>query len=149
MITERPRVRAVRDTRYKYIRNFQPELPYAQKVAYGEEMPTMQEWRRLHAEGKLNAAQKIFFSHTKPKEELYDLETDPFAADDRLDWVAKRRVLRICFETNGAMQPAALRTMTPLAPPIVAGALGDGAVLSGALAMGLDAARELVFEVTL
>jgi predicted NBD/HSP70 family sugar kinase len=44
---------------------------------------------------------------------------------------------------------AALRTMTPLAPRIVAGALGDGAVLSGAIAMGLEAARELVFEVTL
>ncbi|MDT7783163.1 MAG: hypothetical protein QOF58_1582 [Pseudonocardiales bacterium] len=44
---------------------------------------------------------------------------------------------------------AALRTMTPLAPQIVAGSLGDGAVLSGAIAMGLEAARELVFEVTL
>jgi len=44
---------------------------------------------------------------------------------------------------------AALRTMTPLAPRIVAGSLGDGAVLSGAVAMGLEAARELVFEVTL
>lgn len=44
---------------------------------------------------------------------------------------------------------AALRTMTPLAPRIVAGALGDGAVLSGAIAMGLETARELVFEVTL
>ncbi len=44
---------------------------------------------------------------------------------------------------------AALRTMTPLAPRVVAGALGDGAVLSGAVAMGLEAARELVFEVTL
>jgi predicted NBD/HSP70 family sugar kinase len=44
---------------------------------------------------------------------------------------------------------AALRTMTPLAPRIVAGSLGDGAVLSGAIAMGLEAARELVFEVTL
>ncbi|MGW4208418.1 ROK family transcriptional regulator [Lentzea sp. NPDC004789] len=44
---------------------------------------------------------------------------------------------------------AALRTTTPLAPPIVAGSLGDGAVLSGAIAMGLEAARELVFEVTL
>ncbi|WP_414675428.1 ROK family transcriptional regulator [Lentzea sp.] len=43
----------------------------------------------------------------------------------------------------------ALRTMTPLAPRVVAGALGDGAVLSGAVAMGLEAARELVFEVTL
>ncbi len=44
---------------------------------------------------------------------------------------------------------AALRTMTPLAPRIVAGSLDDGAVLSGAIAMGLEAARELVFEVTL
>ena len=44
---------------------------------------------------------------------------------------------------------AALRPTTPLAPPVVAGALGDGAVLSGAIAMGLEAARELVFEVTL
>ena len=44
---------------------------------------------------------------------------------------------------------AALRTTTPLAPRLVAGALGDGAVLSGAIAMGLEAARELVFEVTL
>lgn len=44
---------------------------------------------------------------------------------------------------------AALRGMTPLAPRIVAGSLGDGAVLSGALAMGLEAARHLVFEVTL
>lgn len=44
---------------------------------------------------------------------------------------------------------AALRTMTPLAPRIVAGSLGDGAVLSGAIAMGLEAARKLVFEVTL
>lgn len=44
---------------------------------------------------------------------------------------------------------AALRTMTPLAPRIVPGSLGDGAVLSGAIAMGLDTARELIFEVTL
>ncbi|MFD5825448.1 ROK family protein [Lentzea sp. NPDC060358] len=43
----------------------------------------------------------------------------------------------------------ALRAMTPLAPQVVAGSLGDGAVLSGAIAMGLEAARELVFEVTL
>jgi N-sulfoglucosamine sulfohydrolase len=59
-------IRAVRDTRYKYIRNFQPELPYAQKIAYMEEMATMQEWRRLHAEGKLTGPQKIFFTPTKP-----------------------------------------------------------------------------------
>nr|BFE48353.1 ROK family protein [Saccharothrix mutabilis subsp. capreolus] len=40
----------------------------------------------------------------------------------------------------------ALARLTPLAPRIVAGELGDGAVLSGAVAMGLAAARDLVFD---
>lgn len=40
----------------------------------------------------------------------------------------------------------ALRRTTPLVPQIVAGELGDGAVLSGALAVGLTAARDLVFD---
>ncbi|MCS7484639.1 ROK family protein [Umezawaea endophytica] len=40
----------------------------------------------------------------------------------------------------------ALRRTTPLVPRIVAGELGDGAVLSGALAVGLTAARDLVFD---
>jgi predicted NBD/HSP70 family sugar kinase len=40
----------------------------------------------------------------------------------------------------------ALRRTTPLVPRIVAGELGDGAVLSGALAVGLAAARDLVFD---
>jgi N-sulfoglucosamine sulfohydrolase len=71
------RIRAVRDERFKYIRNFETNLPYAQRIVYMEEMPTMREWRRLNAEGKLIVAQKLFFSPTKPKEELYDTETDP------------------------------------------------------------------------
>lgn len=41
---------------------------------------------------------------------------------------------------------AALRRMTPLVPRVVAGELGDGAVLSGAVAMGLGTARDLVFD---
>ncbi|MEU4768757.1 ROK family protein [Actinosynnema sp. NPDC023794] len=41
---------------------------------------------------------------------------------------------------------AALRRMTPLVPRIVAGELGDGAVLSGAIAIGLRSARELGFD---
>jgi uncharacterized sulfatase len=71
------RIRSVRDKRFQYIRNFQPELPYAQRIAYMEEMPTMQVWRRLNAEGKLNAVQKLFFAPAKPPEELYDVESDP------------------------------------------------------------------------
>jgi N-sulfoglucosamine sulfohydrolase len=72
------RIRSVRDQRYRYIRNFHLELPYAQKISYMELMPTMQTWRRLHDEGKLNKAQSLFFAEQKPIEELYDLERDPF-----------------------------------------------------------------------
>src|SRR4030095_3853501 len=71
------RIRSVRDQRYKYIRNFHPELPYAQRIQYMEEMPTMQVWRSCNAEGKLSGPQKLFFAKSKPPEELYDLESDP------------------------------------------------------------------------
>jgi uncharacterized sulfatase len=71
------RIRAVRDMRYRYIRNFHPELPYAQWINYMDEMPVMRAWRRLAFEGKLNPTQMLFMARTKPKEELYDLDTDP------------------------------------------------------------------------
>jgi uncharacterized sulfatase len=71
------RIRSVRDRRFRYVRNFHPELPYAQTIAYMEEMPTMREWRRLHAEGALNPVQDHFFAATKPAEELYDEDADP------------------------------------------------------------------------
>lgn len=70
------RIRAVRDTRFKYIRNFRPDLPYAQRIAYNEENPTMQAWRRLHREGKLTGAPALFFAPIKPMEELYDTQSD-------------------------------------------------------------------------
>ncbi len=70
-------IRAVRDKQFKYIRNFMPHLPYAQRIAYMDLMPTMREWRRLHADGKLDGPAAAFFQATKPIEELYDTELDP------------------------------------------------------------------------
>jgi uncharacterized sulfatase len=70
-------IRAVRDKRYKYIRNYRPDLPYAQDITYMNEMPTMKEWRRLAAAGELKGPPAIFFQPTKPVEELYDCEADP------------------------------------------------------------------------
>jgi len=70
-------IRAVRDKQFKYIRNFEPEKPYAQHINYMDMMPTMQEMRRLNAEGKLTGPQKLFFRETKPVEELYDTVADP------------------------------------------------------------------------
>lgn len=71
------RIRSVRDERYRYVRNFAPDLPYAQRIDYMEIGKTMQAWRRWHAEGRLNEVQSLFFAPTKPIEELYDTQSDP------------------------------------------------------------------------
>ena len=86
--------RAVRDKRYKYIRNFLPQLPYAQYLDYMYKMPTMKVWQRLYDEGLLHGAQRTFFE-PKPDEELYDTSTDPheirnLADDPKLRPVLKR-----------------------------------------------------------
>jgi uncharacterized sulfatase len=70
--------RCVRDARYKYIRNFMPWKPWAANIEYMNEMPTMQEYRRLAAEKKLTEDAAKFMAPTKPAEELYDTEKDPF-----------------------------------------------------------------------
>lgn len=70
-------IRAVRDKQFKYIRNYLPERTQSQDIAYMNEMPTMKEWRRLAAAGKLVFPQTTFFAPTKPVEELYDTQTDP------------------------------------------------------------------------
>ena len=73
----RDRIRTVRTKQYQYIRNFHPELPYAQVNAYNEQNPTMRVWRQLHSEGKLSGPPEAFFAPTKPREELYDTDADP------------------------------------------------------------------------
>lgn len=80
-------MRAVRDRRYKYIKNFHPGRPYAQYIMYMEEMPILKEMRRLYKDhfnaldpnyGKaLNETQLIFFKPEKPPDELYDTTIDP------------------------------------------------------------------------
>jgi hypothetical protein len=70
-------IRAVRDKRYKYIRNYMPHLTRGQDINYMNQMPTMKEMRALNATGKLKGPQKQYFEPTKPLEELYDTLTDP------------------------------------------------------------------------
>jgi len=72
------RIRSVRDERFKYIRNFHPELPYSQPIPYMDSIVSMKVLRTLHAQGKLDATQELFFAPTKPKEELYDTQADPW-----------------------------------------------------------------------
>ncbi len=74
-------VRAVRDRRFKYIRNFFPGTPYLPWVPYRNRHPVMQELWRLHAEGRLEGPQRALFA-LRPPEELYDTERDPFELEN-------------------------------------------------------------------
>jgi len=79
------RLRAVRSTRYKYIKSFNTQISHAMPVAYREQMPMMQELRELYAAGKLNDKQSLWLQPTKPEEELYDLENDPYELENLAD----------------------------------------------------------------
>ncbi|NIM47675.1 MAG: sulfatase-like hydrolase/transferase [Gemmatimonadales bacterium] len=69
--------RAIRDERYKYIRNFLPHRPRMQRSFYSELTPIRQEIRRLHAEGALSGTAAYLMAPTIPPEELYDTREDP------------------------------------------------------------------------
>ena len=70
-------LRCVRDSRFKYIRNFMSHLPHAQPNQYKDGKKIVQVIRSLHAEGRLNAQQARPFAPRRPPEELYDLQSDP------------------------------------------------------------------------
>lgn len=71
-------VRAVRDKRFKYLRNFCPEKPYLLWIPYRNRHPILQEMWRLHREDALEGPQKLMMQSTRPPEELYDTDVDPW-----------------------------------------------------------------------
>lgn len=97
------RIRSARDERYQLVRNYHPELPYAQRIVYNEQMPTMRVWRQLHNAGKLSGPAEAFFAPTKPVEEFYDTQTDPYEIHNLIDskepaHVAKMQELRTALD---------------------------------------------------
>ncbi len=70
-------MRSARDARFLYIRNFEPELPYAGHIIYRNQSDIMQEWFRLQAEGKLKGPAALWMRTSRPAEELYDTQADP------------------------------------------------------------------------
>ncbi|MEJ7779753.1 MAG: sulfatase [Daejeonella sp.] len=82
MDTEYDMVRAVRDERYKYVKNFQPEKPYLQNIIFRQSLNVMKELHRLNEENKLNAVQQLWFRKSKDPEELFDTKTDPFELEN-------------------------------------------------------------------
>tara|TARA_B110000114_G_scaffold185030_1_gene230549 strand:- start:470 stop:2170 length:1701 start_codon:yes stop_codon:yes gene_type:complete len=70
-------IRAVRDQRFKYLRNFQPEKGYYLPLDYRENMATMKELLHMRDKGELNKIQMQWFRECKDNEELFDLQEDP------------------------------------------------------------------------
>jgi len=75
-------IRAVRDKRFKYLRNFNPEKPYYLPLTYREQMPVMQELLRMRDAGELNETQAQWFRTSKEEEELFDVENDPYEVNN-------------------------------------------------------------------
>jgi len=72
------RIRCVRTKKYKYIRNYMPNVPYMQTNPYkSRDYPTFDLLKSLNARGQLDFWQAKFLADRKPLEELYDLEHDP------------------------------------------------------------------------
>ena len=70
-------VRAVRDQRYKYIRNYLPDLAYYRPLTFRDMFPVMQALWQGNAAGTLAPQQQFYFDAPRPAEELYDLQEDP------------------------------------------------------------------------
>lgn len=97
-------LRAVRDKRYKYIRNYYPEQPYLLWDPYRNDHPVMQEMWRLYVEGKLEGDQLVMFQSPRPAEELYDVENDKYELNNLAENAAHADVLKRMRETLTAWQ---------------------------------------------
>lgn len=74
--------RSVLDGRYVYIKNFMPELPLIYRNKYREQIPMNAQLIELNRQKKLKGSASYIFMKTKPIEELYDLQNDPFEVDN-------------------------------------------------------------------
>ncbi|MDQ3439495.1 MAG: sulfatase [Planctomycetota bacterium] len=68
--------RAVTDGRYKYVRNFKPEIGHLPPTAYRDNLTMMRDIDALRASGKAMPEQWQIVSTSKPREEFYDTQAD-------------------------------------------------------------------------
>ena len=67
--------RAVRDQKFRYIRNYMPHRPHGQHLEYLWKAPSVVSWEQAYLKGECNEIQSAFWK-PKPAEELFDVEND-------------------------------------------------------------------------
>ncbi len=87
--------RAVRGRKFRYIHNYMPYRIYGQHLNYLWKAPSIRSWEKAWKEGKCDSIQSVFWN-TKPVEELYDSENDPWEVNNLAEVPAYRdRLLKM------------------------------------------------------
>jgi len=82
----------VMSSRWLYIHNYRPDLPFVQPLNYMFQARGYQSWARVAREGKLTPATAMFWGE-KPTEELYDMLADPDSIHNLASAPASRETL--------------------------------------------------------
>lgn len=85
MDEKRDKQGAVKDSRYRYIRNYNTDQPNYMGVNYRLSMPLMQNMVELLEKGELNDTQMLWFNTPRAKEEFYDDVNDPHNVNNLID----------------------------------------------------------------
>ncbi|HKL33778.1 MAG TPA: sulfatase, partial [Tangfeifania sp.] len=91
--------RAVRDQKFRYIRNYMPYRIYGQHLEYLWRAPSIRSWEAAYLNGECNETQSRFWE-PKPVEELYDTENDPWEVNNLADNPEYKEVLEKMRQAN-------------------------------------------------
>jgi N-sulfoglucosamine sulfohydrolase len=88
-------IRTIRSKQFRYIRNFYPNRGFTQLNRYKENSyPVLRLMHRLHDEGTLSGAPAALMTSTRPKEEFYDIDADPYEINNLADSTKHQQELR-------------------------------------------------------
>jgi arylsulfatase A-like enzyme len=73
--------RAVKGKKYRYIHNYMPHRIYGLPIEYLFRAKSLQSWKTAYEKGECNEIQSAYWN-TKPVEELYDTENDPWEVNN-------------------------------------------------------------------
>jgi len=101
--------RSIVDRQYRYTRNFSSNRIYMQHLEYLWRAPSMVSWENAFLSGQCNEVQARFWN-SKPVEELYDTENDPWEvhnlAGDPEHAERLSRMRRACQKLGASMKDA-------------------------------------------